>query len=65
METKLIYEAHVTYEINKLRTQHRHNNGYEGMAVNCTLTFQYKILSLIQLGQVGSLTTATPLSRKR
>ena len=37
----------------------------EGMAVNCTLTFQYKILSLIQLRQVGSLTTATPLSRKR
>ena len=37
----------------------------EGMAVNCTLTFQYKYLTLIQLGQVGSLTTATPLSRKR
>ena len=35
------------------------------MAVNCTLTFQYKLLTLIQLGQVGSLTTTTPLSRKR
>ena len=37
----------------------------EGMAVNWTLTFQYKILSLIQLGQVGGLTTATPISRRR
>ncbi len=37
----------------------------EGMAVMCTLTIQYKLLTLIQLGQVGSLTTATPLSRKR
>ena len=37
----------------------------EGMAVICTLTIQYKILSLIQLGQRGSLTTATPLSRDR
>ncbi len=37
----------------------------EGMAVNCTLTIQYKILTLIQLGQVGRLMTATPLSRKR
>jgi hypothetical protein len=37
----------------------------EGMAVNCTLTFQYKLLSLIQLGQEGGLMTATPLSRNR
>jgi hypothetical protein len=37
----------------------------EGMAVNCTLTFQYKLLTLIKFGQVGMLTTATPLSRTR
>jgi hypothetical protein len=37
----------------------------EGMAAKCTLTFQYKYLTLIQLGQVGGLMTATPLSRTR
>jgi AraC-like DNA-binding protein len=42
-----------------------HTMAQEGMAVRCILTFQYKILYLIQLGQEGSLTTATPLSRNR
>ena len=37
----------------------------EGMAVKCRLTVQYKSLTLIKYGHVGSLTTATPLSRKR
>lgn len=37
----------------------------EGMAAKCILTFQYKYLTLIQLGQVGGLMTATPLSRNR
>ena len=36
----------------------------EGMAIKCKLTVQYKSLTLIKYGQVGSLTTATPLSRK-
>jgi hypothetical protein len=34
----------------------------EGMAVNRTLTFQYKYLTLLQLGQVGRRLTATSLS---
>jgi len=36
-----------------------------GMAVKSMLTFQYKYLTLIQLGQVGRRLSATPLSRKR
>ena len=35
------------------------------MAVTCILTFQYKYLTLIQLRQVGRLTTTMPLSRER
>jgi hypothetical protein len=34
----------------------------EGKAVNCMLTIQYKLITLIKLGQLGSLTTGTLLS---